>query len=86
MSSALGFDTVAEGVEDPEQQQLLPRMGCSHGQGYGICRPQPPGELLTWLADNTSTANALSPYALSSQHGLRVLGPGPTAASRCRSR
>jgi diguanylate cyclase (GGDEF)-like protein len=66
MSTALGFDTVAEGIEDPHQQELLARMGCSHGQGYGICRPQPPAELLTWLAGNTFAAHSISRYALSS--------------------
>jgi EAL domain-containing protein (putative c-di-GMP-specific phosphodiesterase class I) len=30
---------VAEGIERPEQLQLLREMGCSRGQGYLVARP-----------------------------------------------
>jgi diguanylate cyclase (GGDEF)-like protein/PAS domain S-box-containing protein len=35
----LGLPTVAEGVERPEQRDVLRQLGCSHGQGYLFSRP-----------------------------------------------
>jgi diguanylate cyclase (GGDEF)-like protein/PAS domain S-box-containing protein len=39
LASALGMSTVAEGVEDPEQYELLRRAGCAGVQGFLIARP-----------------------------------------------
>jgi predicted signal transduction protein with EAL and GGDEF domain len=35
----LGIEIVAEGIEQPEQLELLREMGCGLGQGYLIARP-----------------------------------------------
>mgnify|MGYP002622281657 CR=1 FL=1 len=35
----LGLTVVAEGIERPEQLDLLREMGCSHGQGFLVARP-----------------------------------------------
>ena len=35
----LGLPTVAEGVERPEQRDVLRQLGCSHAQGYLFSRP-----------------------------------------------
>ena len=35
----LGLDVVAEGIEEPLQQQRLKAMGCRYGQGYLFARP-----------------------------------------------
>ena len=35
----LGIEVVAEGIERPEQLELLREMGCGLGQGYLIARP-----------------------------------------------
>lgn len=40
--------TIAEGVETPEHFKTLREMGCDIGQGYGIARPMPAGEMLVW--------------------------------------
>ena len=37
----LGIEVVAEGIERPEQLELLRGMGCGLGQGYLIARPMP---------------------------------------------
>jgi EAL domain-containing protein (putative c-di-GMP-specific phosphodiesterase class I) len=37
----MGLPTVAEGIEDRSQLELLRDMGCSHGQGYLFGRPIP---------------------------------------------
>jgi EAL domain-containing protein (putative c-di-GMP-specific phosphodiesterase class I) len=38
----LGLTVVAEGVERPEQLELLREMGCPRGQGYLVSRPMAP--------------------------------------------
>ncbi|HET7844398.1 MAG TPA: EAL domain-containing protein [Xanthomonadales bacterium] len=51
MVSALGADLIAEGVETPEQLELLRAMGCRYAQGYLIGRPQAGDEALaSWGA------------------------------------
>ena len=39
LSQALSLDTVAEGIETCQQQQLLRQLGCSHAQGFLLHRP-----------------------------------------------
>jgi EAL domain-containing protein (putative c-di-GMP-specific phosphodiesterase class I) len=41
LGKALGIDVVAEGVETPEQAELLRRLGCERAQGYFFARPLP---------------------------------------------
>jgi diguanylate cyclase (GGDEF)-like protein/PAS domain S-box-containing protein len=38
----LGLAVVAEGIERPEQLELLREVGCPRGQGYLVARPMPP--------------------------------------------
>jgi diguanylate cyclase (GGDEF)-like protein len=45
----LGFEVVAEGVEDGETLKLLESLGCDYAQGYHISRPVPATELRAWL-------------------------------------
>jgi EAL domain-containing protein (putative c-di-GMP-specific phosphodiesterase class I) len=49
MASALGLDTVAEGVETPEQRDWLAERGCGELQGYLLGRPVPFHEALATL-------------------------------------
>jgi len=41
LAQGLGLETVAEGIETPEQRQLLTRLGCPLGQGYLYAQPRP---------------------------------------------
>lgn len=41
-------DVIAEGVETIEHGTALLGLGCIYGQGYGIARPMPENEVLTW--------------------------------------
>ncbi len=50
LAQTFNRSVVAEGVETDEHCSILARMGCSAGQGYGIARPMPPGDLLNWIA------------------------------------
>ena len=45
----LEIETVAEGVEDQADWDLLASMGCDLVQGFIIAKPMPPDEFLQWL-------------------------------------
>jgi EAL domain-containing protein (putative c-di-GMP-specific phosphodiesterase class I) len=46
LATSLGLDTVAEGVESPEQVAALIDVGCTHGQGYLWSPAVPPEEFV----------------------------------------
>lgn len=48
----LNMEVVAEGVETPEQIELLQSLGCRVMQGYYYGRPMPVNELGQWFTDN----------------------------------
>ena len=54
MASAIGVDTVCEGVETQEQAQFLQEIGCSRLQGYLFSKPVPYSELLERFLDKSS--------------------------------
>lgn len=39
MADALGFKTIAEGIEEPKHERFLKEFGCMQGQGYLYARP-----------------------------------------------
>ena len=57
----LGFEVVAEGVEDRETFDLLGALGCDLAQGYHLARPMPPADVAGWLAAWDPTAVARRP-------------------------
>jgi diguanylate cyclase (GGDEF)-like protein len=54
MAGRLGLQTVAEGVENVEQQEFVERAGITAVQGYLHQRPVPAGEFVAWLARDRS--------------------------------
>lgn len=50
LAHRLGMRTVAEGVEDIADWNMLRTCGCDYAQGYFIGRPMPAEELNVWLA------------------------------------
>ncbi len=46
MATAIGVDTVCEGVETEAQKQFLQEIGCSKLQGYYYCKPIPLSEII----------------------------------------
>jgi EAL domain-containing protein (putative c-di-GMP-specific phosphodiesterase class I) len=77
LSSSLGLDVVAEGVEDDRTWHLLHQMGCTYAQGYLISRPLPAEDLLAWLRSRTcgpALAAHAGPTALAAGAPQRV-GP-----------
>jgi len=51
LARAFEMGIVAEGVETEAHYQALFQMGCELGQGYGIARPMPADELVSWRPD-----------------------------------
>jgi diguanylate cyclase (GGDEF)-like protein len=49
LASALDIDTVAEGVENDAQRDILRALGCSRAQGFYFARPLPAEELTAWI-------------------------------------
>lgn len=49
MAHVLGYDVVAEGIEESTQKELLEKFGCDQIQGYLISKPIPFGEVLPFL-------------------------------------
>eukprot|EP01031_Cornospumella_fuschlensis_P003755 gene3755-4692_t len=50
MGHALSIDIVVEGVETPEDAEVLRMLGCRFAQGYLYGRPMPASALPAWLA------------------------------------
>ncbi|MEP7156086.1 MAG: EAL domain-containing response regulator [Betaproteobacteria bacterium] len=51
MAWKLKITSVAEGVETPQDWDLLSRLGCQLAQGYLIAKPMEAGALLQWTGD-----------------------------------
>ncbi|MDC0662242.1 EAL domain-containing protein [Marinobacter sp. SS21] len=49
MCHSLGYQVVAEGVEDAETMAILREMGCDMVQGFLLTKPLPLHEMLGWL-------------------------------------
>jgi diguanylate cyclase len=56
MARALDLQTLAEGVETPQELDALVALGCDHAQGFGIARPMPAAALADWLSRFSQTA------------------------------
>jgi len=50
LARVLGMDVVAEGIETPEQYELLQKLGCRYGQGFLIARPMPAEDVTRLLS------------------------------------
>jgi EAL domain-containing protein (putative c-di-GMP-specific phosphodiesterase class I) len=50
MARSLSLDTVAEGIEHPEQLERLTQLGCGSGQGFLLARPVPAEDIRALLS------------------------------------
>jgi EAL domain-containing protein (putative c-di-GMP-specific phosphodiesterase class I) len=57
LGHSLGLETVAEGIEEPEQQAAIAAMGCQQGQGYHFARPLD-ADAITQLLDDRSPSDS----------------------------
>ena len=66
LAHGLGAITVAEGIEDPEDSEVLQSLGCDRAQGFFYGRPMDPEQLEGWFAKGrTGAAPALIARATS---------------------
>ncbi|MFT4928464.1 MAG: diguanylate cyclase (GGDEF)-like protein, partial [Phenylobacterium sp.] len=49
LGNKLGLHTIAEGIEEPEQEAILKKIGCEEGQGFMYSKPIPSHELEPFL-------------------------------------
>jgi len=49
LGAAFRRDAIAEGVETIEHGELLLQLGCKLAQGYGIARPMPAEQIISWV-------------------------------------
>jgi EAL domain-containing protein (putative c-di-GMP-specific phosphodiesterase class I) len=54
MSTHLGLDVVAEGIETEAERALLVELGCPTGQGFFFARPMPMVEALKLVGSSAS--------------------------------
>ena len=54
MARQLGIKTIGEGVETPEQAEILKAAGCDYAQGYYYARPMPDHEFSEFIIRNRS--------------------------------
>ena len=52
VAKSLGMGTVAEGIETPEQAQMVAQLGCEKAQGYWFSRPLSASALRSWLVNH----------------------------------
>ena len=48
LAQRLNLDTIAEGIETDAELRVVQKLGCGHGQGYGISRPMPLEQFQNW--------------------------------------
>jgi diguanylate cyclase len=58
LAHALGLKVVAEGVENPRQQQVLAELGCDELQGFLFAQPMSARALLMWAMRDRSESAA----------------------------
>jgi diguanylate cyclase (GGDEF)-like protein/PAS domain S-box-containing protein len=50
IADSYGLEVIAEGIETPEQAEILRELGCGQGQGFYFAYPLPAGEMSELLA------------------------------------
>ncbi len=53
IAQAMGMNTIAEGVENRQVEDMLLAMGCTHAQGYHYCKPLPAIEAAHFIRERT---------------------------------
>lgn len=61
MAKQIGLSAVVEGLETEEEIEVVAIMGADYGQGYGIAKPMPADQLLSWLSQFSWTINTHKP-------------------------
>jgi EAL domain-containing protein (putative c-di-GMP-specific phosphodiesterase class I)/AmiR/NasT family two-component response regulator len=62
MAQQLKLRVVAEGVERPEDWDLLGQLGCEEVQGYMIAKPMPASQVSAWIDNWTGQHGIVDPH------------------------
>jgi EAL domain-containing protein (putative c-di-GMP-specific phosphodiesterase class I) len=54
------IETIAEGIENRNQEEILRKAGCDYGQGYLYGKPMPASKLEEFFEENIRATNARS--------------------------
>jgi EAL domain-containing protein (putative c-di-GMP-specific phosphodiesterase class I) len=68
LANDLGLEVVAEGIETPEQAQLLAQLGCQYAQGYLWAKALPIEELTTQLIGQPHVFSTKGPTPHTADH------------------
>ena len=60
LATALGLQTIAEGIETASQLHTITELGCQHGQGFLLAEPMPAARLAELLRGTTQAARTPS--------------------------
>jgi len=84
LGKALSIETIAEGIEDPDQLARLRAEHCDQGQGFLYARPLPVGDVEVFVREAASApVRSLDGASTRLKDGnLIALGPIPPASSR----
>jgi len=59
LAHGLELEVIAEGIETPQQQAVLQRLGCDYAQGYFISHPLSSEKVFDWFYARTEREAAL---------------------------
>ncbi len=59
LGKALKMEVICEGIETPEQEELLLDLGCYFGQGFLNAKPMPLKEFVKFMEDRNATAASM---------------------------
>ena len=62
LARSFGYRIIAEGVETPDQGQMLLQLGCHMAQGYHFARPMPVADFIPWVKNWQAPALAVRPH------------------------
>ena len=75
MAHAFGLDVTAEGVETPEQLQVLRELGIANAQGYLFSRPSPAADIEALLRGTPRSTADYSASRCSSDPSASTASP-----------
>jgi hypothetical protein len=78
LAHTLGVRTVAEGVEEGGQIELLRRWGCTTVQGFGLSRPKSPEDAALSMSQWLEPVNGLEARLLHERADQALLSPPAT--------
>jgi len=60
LGNSLGLRTVAEGIEEEAQHEVLLKLGCKFGQGFLFSRPLPTADVMPYLLEHGQRTSAMA--------------------------